>query len=283
MRYLSRKRLWSHVEITRPHNLVVAALSVWAGWWAAGGEPAAPLFFACLASALVAAAGNVINDCYDAAIDRINKPQRPIPSGRLSLQQCRIQALVLLLLAVTSASRVGQSMVGVTLVWAAALLLYSARLKTRFLWGNLVVSLVCASGFPVGAALAGSPERGLLPAVLAFCFLMGREIVKDVEDLRGDGAAGATTLARRLGASRALWVALLFFGLFAVLVPWPYWVELCDRRYLLVMGAGALPLLAWASWSMLRDSSPRNLVRVSWILKLDMFVAILGFWFGVMR
>jgi len=66
-------------------------------------------------------------------------------------------------------------------------------------------------------------------------------------------------------------------------VPWPYWAQLCNRRYLLIMLACALPLLAWASWLMMRDSSPRTLVRVSWILKIDMFVGVLGFWFGLVR
>jgi geranylgeranylglycerol-phosphate geranylgeranyltransferase len=275
--------LWNHVEITRPHNLVVAALTVLAGWWATGSGVALPLVAACLASVLVAAAGNVVNDCFDAAIDRINKPQRPIPSGRMTVRESRTYAAALALLALACAALAGPLMVTVTLAWSLALLLYSARLKTRFLWGNLTVSLVCASGFPVGAALAGDVRPGLLPAVLAFCFLMGREIVKDVEDLRGDGAAGATTLARRLGASRALQVALLFFLAFALLLPWPYWTAQVNARYLMIMLAGALPLLGWASWSMLRDSSPRNLVRVSWILKIDMFVGVLGFWFGLVR
>ena len=49
------------------------------------------------------------------------------------------------------------------------------------------------------------------------------------------------------------------------------------------MMLGALPLLAWASGSMMRDHSSRNLVRVSWILKVDMFVGVLGFWFGLVR
>jgi geranylgeranylglycerol-phosphate geranylgeranyltransferase len=185
--------------------------------------------------------------------------------------------------ALVVAALAGPLMLLVGVLWTVLLFVYSAKLKTRLLWGNLLVSSVCASGFLVGAALAGSLRAGFIPAALAFCFLMGREIVKDVEDLPGDRAVGAHTLAENLGAPRALAVALLFFVMFALLAPWPYWTQLCNRNYLVVMLLGALPLLAWASWSMMRDHSSRNLLRVSWILKVDMFVGVLGFWFGLAR
>jgi geranylgeranylglycerol-phosphate geranylgeranyltransferase len=283
MRHVTRAWLWNRFEITRPHNLAVAALTVLAGWVAAGGGDWKLLLPACLASILVAAAGNVINDCFDVRIDRINKPRRPLPSGRMTLPECRRYYAFLTALALVVAAAAGTFMLRIAVGWTLLLFLYSAFLKTRFLWGNLTVSFVCASGFPVGATLAGAPQAGILPAILSFFFLMGREIVKDVEDLRGDRAVGASTLAQHLGPRRALGVALLCFLLFAVLVPWPYWAEVCNRRYLLIMLACALPLLAWASWLMMHDSSPRNLVRVSWILKIDMFVGVLGFWLGLTR
>jgi geranylgeranylglycerol-phosphate geranylgeranyltransferase len=142
------------------------------------------------------------------------------------------------------------------------------------------VSIVSSSGFVAVAWLAGRPVACVVPAVLAFLLLMGREIVKDVEDLPGDGAHGATTLARRLGARRALGVAFVFFVLFAALAPWPYWLELCGPSYLWVMVFGVLPSLLLATFLMFRDTSPANLVRVSWILKVDMFVGALGFYLG---
>lgn len=277
------KSIWNYMEITRPHNLAVAGLTVLAGCLAAGGGTWPVLLPACVVAVLVAAAGNVINDCFDVRIDRVNKPHRPIPSGRLSVVECQRYYLVLTLMALAVSVIAGPVMLVVCMLWTGLLFLYSARLKTRLLWGNLLVSGVCASGFLVGAALVDNLRAGAIPAALAFCFLMGREIVKDVEDLPGDRAVGARTLAENLGAARALMVALVFFALFALLAPWPYWTQLCNRNYLLVMLLGALPLLAWASWSMMRDHSSRNLVRVSWILKVDMFVGVLGFYFGLAR
>ena len=272
---------WNRIEMTRPHNLAVAVLAILAGWAiAGGGTPDARLLWALAAAALVTAAGNVVNDYFDVEIDRINKPRRPIPSGRITRTESRRYAAGLTAAALACGIVCGSGMALVVIVWTVVLHLYSRDLKSRFLWGNLAVSLVSASGFVVGAWLAGAARLGVLPAGLAFLFLMGREIVKDVEDLPGDRANGARTLARCLGEKRALGVALGFFVLFACLTPSPYWFELCGPQYLLTVGLGVLPLLVLASWLMLRDTSPANLVRVSWILKIDMFVGVLGVYLG---
>jgi len=276
--------VWNRFEITRPHNLAVAAFTIVAGWAAAGGESAGrALVCAVVAGTLVAAAGNVVNDYFDADIDRINKPRRPIPSGRMTRAESRRYYSLLTLLALVAGAAAGAGVLAVTAVWSLALYVYSAALKSRCLLGNLAVAAVCSSGFVVGAGLGGAARAGLFPAALAFLLLMGREIVKDVEDLPGDRAHGATTLARRLGERRALLVALGFFVLFAALAPWPYWMQLCGRSYLLTLAFGVLPLLVLASLLMLRDTSPGNLVRVSWILKIDMFVGVIGFYLGQVR
>jgi len=273
--------LWNRVEITRPHNLAVAALTILAGWAVAGGgNPDLRLVLAIAAGTLVAAAGNVVNDYFDADIDRINKPRRPIPSGRMTRRDSWRYYWALCAPALALGAAAGLPVLGFIVVWTLCLYAYSARLKTRFLLGNLTVSAVASSGFVLGALLAGHGGAAFAPTLLAFLFLMGREIVKDVEDLPGDRACGARTLARRLGERRALHLALVFFGLFAALAPWPYEQALCGRSYMLTYAFGVIPLLGLAALLMLRDASPGNLLRVSWILKLDMFLGVLGFYFG---
>jgi geranylgeranylglycerol-phosphate geranylgeranyltransferase len=276
--------LWDRVEITRPHNLLVAGLTILVGWsLAGGGAPSLSLVLAIAAGTLVAAAGNVVNDYFDADIDRINKPRRPIPSGRMTRRQSWRYYWLLNAAVFGLALAAGPRTLAAALVWTACLYAYSAHLKTRFLLGNLMVSAVSSSGFGLGAWLAGRPATALVPACLAFLFIMGREIVKDVEDLPGDRACGARTLARRFGEQRALAVALGFFLLFAVLVPWPYWMRMFGRSYLLTYAFGVVPLLAVAMLLMLRDRSPTNLLRVSWLLKLDMLLGVIGFYLGHAR
>jgi geranylgeranylglycerol-phosphate geranylgeranyltransferase len=273
--------MWNRLEITRPHNLVVAGLTILVGWTlAGGGAPGLEVALAALAGTLVAAAGNVVNDYFDADIDRINKPRRPIPSGRMTRRESYRYAALLALAALVAAAAAGTRTLLCVGLWTACLYVYSSHLKTRFLLGNLMVSAVSSSGFGLGAWLAGRPEAAAAPALLTFLFIMGREIVKDVEDLPGDRACGARTLARRLGERRALVVAFGFFLLFAALVPWPYHLQIFGRPYLLTYLLGVVPLLAVAVLLMLRDASPANLLRVSWLLKLDMLIGVVGFYLG---
>jgi geranylgeranylglycerol-phosphate geranylgeranyltransferase len=276
--------LWDRFEMARPHNLAIAGLTVLVGWNVAGGEVLGlQLVLAAAAATVVAAAGNVVNDYFDADIDRINKPRRPIPSGRLTRRDSYIYYWLLTIIALGLAAAAGSQALAAAVVWSLCLYAYSAVLKVRPLLGNLMVAAVSSSGFVLGAVLAGRPAAALAPALLGFCFIMGREIVKDVEDLPGDSTCGARTLARTLGPRRALGVALGFFAMFALLVPWPYWLRLFDRAYLLTYALAVLPLLGLAAWLMWRDPSPGNLWRVNWLLKVDMLLGVLGFYFGASR
>jgi len=74
------------VRITRPHNAVVAGLTALLGYLIATGTLTSPSLLLAVVVVLVTAAGNVINDVYDIEIDRINRPERPIPSGEISLR-----------------------------------------------------------------------------------------------------------------------------------------------------------------------------------------------------
>src|SRR5437870_5692039 len=76
------------LRLVRAHNLVVAAAGVLAGGWIALGALATPqlLLFAAVAAVGLGAAGNAVNDVWDADADRVNRrpAERPLAAGRLS-------------------------------------------------------------------------------------------------------------------------------------------------------------------------------------------------------
>ena len=98
------------------------------------------IFFAALAASLVTAAGNVINDILDIETDRVNRPQRPIPSGYISIEAAYILYFSLVVISVLLA--MGISFPALILVVFANLLLflYSKYLKKIPLIGNLTVA-----------------------------------------------------------------------------------------------------------------------------------------------
>ena len=189
------------------------------------------LLMAAAAAAAITAAGNVYNDLRDLDVDRINRPDRPLPSGEIPGSIAAFQAL-------------GLADVGLTLAWSlgpipgwlatgvtVGLVAYSACLKHTGLGGNLLVSALGALAFPFGAIVMGSWGRSWIPAGYAFLFHLGREIIKDVEDAVGDRASRSRSLPLVLGRRRASLISAAIYLFLGVVTPIPWVLGLYGLRY----------------------------------------------------
>lgn len=271
-----RRALPAGLRLPRPLNCLITALSVAVGALAAGLLPTAPAVgWAALAAALITGAGNTLNDVADIEIDRINRPHRPLPHGDLGLRSALGLALALALAGLGLAWWQSPALGLVALGVVGGLLLYDLWLKRTALWGNLLVSLLAAAAFPFGALAAGQLGRAWIPAGLAFLFHLAREIVKDLEDMAGDGAAGARTLPLRLGAlpaSRLAAGVLLTLGIFTC---WPWVAGIYGWAYLVPV-AGVDALLVWTAWRLLRDQTALPASRLGRRLKWGMLLGLLA-------
>lgn len=144
-----------------------------------------------------------INDYWDLDKDRIDHPERPLPSGRLKPQQAWRAAVILFAWALIAAIPLGLYpfilvAVNTYLLWNYShLLLYSGIL------GNVVVSVVVASILFLGGLVAGQPFAMLYPTGFVFFYILAKEIIWDVHDAAGDRAQGIVTVANRWGDSIA--------------------------------------------------------------------------------
>ena len=202
------------IAVARPLNCAIAALSVavgalTSGLWTAGW----PLAVGSASAALITGAGNVYNDLRDQDIDHINRPERPLPSGRLSPAAARIEAMAMGTTGLLGAAGLGLAPFALALAVVAGLLVYSAWLKRLPLVGNLLVALLAAAAFPFGALIMGAWGRCAIPALFALLFHLGRELIKDAEDSEGDRARGARTLAVLLGPRGTRWAGAACFAL----------------------------------------------------------------------
>jgi geranylgeranylglycerol-phosphate geranylgeranyltransferase len=270
-------RLWASIEIARPHNMAAAMACIAAGFYIAGGSPLSLIFYPMLITGLVAGCGNMINDFFDADIDAVNKPRRPIPSGRLAPEYVKLlYAACSALVTAAAVLLLPPSMILFVLAWQVLLFLYGWKLKRFPLAGNLLVAAVGASAFLGGALVAGAPMRALFPFLFAFFFVMGRELVKEVEDIEGDRLAGARTIAVVSGAGPTLRAAALFLFICILAAPVPTLVNAYGRLYCLLMELTVVPGLLVASYTVLGSPDRAQLNRVSWILKGEMFLGILA-------
>jgi geranylgeranylglycerol-phosphate geranylgeranyltransferase len=268
-------------KLARPQNDLIVALSVLVGATVSGDiESWVKVLFACMSAFFISAGGNSINDFFDLEIDRINKPYRPLPRGEISPSSALGFSISLFLLGMILSLWVSRLSILVALAAGGILLVYSWFLKRRFLWGNLAVSSVCALAFLYGGLATSDFRLSLVPAAFALLFHLGREVLKDVEDLKGDSSAGASTVPVQLGVSFSLWMCTWIFGFLAVLTLFPYILRIFSLPYLLVAIPGVDLVLAYVIWSMWRDRSRSNLHRLSNLLKVDMLLGLAAIYAG---
>ena len=181
------------------------------GWLAAAATGAFP------AAAWLGAGGgvllnvfsNALNQIHDIEIDRINKPDRPLPAARMSAVQARLAAVLCLAGALGAAALVSPRLVAVFAAAALCTWLYSAppaRLKRHWLPAHLVMAVARGLLIPVAgwAAVAplDRPDPWAAGAVLGL-FVFGAAGTKDFDDVPGDRAHGIATLPVAFGPAAA--------------------------------------------------------------------------------
>ena len=222
--------------LPRPLNCGIAALSVLVGGITAGALwPTPGLIAAAVAAASIGGAGNAFNDLRDLEIDRINRPNRPLPAGMLSQDLAKAEAILLAVAGLVISWLLGPATGMIATCTLLLLLLYSRFLKTTTLWGNLAVALAAAAAFPYGAIAYGTLGRSWIPAGFALLFHLGREIVKDLEDVIGDGSVGARTIPLRWGPSVATWTSISIFLILMILTLIPWILDIYGTAYLAVV------------------------------------------------
>lgn len=270
------------IELVRPVNCLIVLCAVFTAAFVARGSlaPLRDVVLAGVSGMLILAGGNAINDVFDVDIDRINRPMRPLPSGRISRRLAVVEAGVLFLLGALLGGGIGRSAGGMALLAVGLLVLYSAWLKRTVLWGNLTVSALGGLAFLYGGIAAKRMSAAWVPAILAFLFHLGREILKDMEDVEGDRFAQAQTFPLRFGLRRAALLVILVYSALIVLSPVPFLLGFYRWPYLAAVLLSVDAVVAYAMRSLWKDRSPRNLVRLSGLLKADMLMGVIALVIG---
>jgi geranylgeranylglycerol-phosphate geranylgeranyltransferase len=146
-----------------------------------------------------ASAACAINDYWDVDKDRIDHPDRPLPSGQISLQQAWWAALILFGCALISAIPLGIYPFILVLVGAIVLWNYSHLLPYSGILGNLAVATIGSALIFLGSLVANRPFAMLYPAWFLFFYALAKEIIWDIHDTEGDRTEGISTIANRWG------------------------------------------------------------------------------------
>lgn len=272
------KNFW---QISRPLNVFITFLTIWiAAFISPQFRVNHKLILGSLVAALITAGANIINDIFDLEIDRINKPNRPLPSGRVSKNEAWGYFGAAYLIAIALSIFCNWAMFAIAFLIALLLIVYSSRLKRTVLWGNLTVSFASAMAFIYGALTVDDWKAGIIPAVFAFFFHFGREVVKDMQDVEGDLKNQSITFPGRYGLRRSVLLVNGIFIFLILLTFLPYILNVYGQAYLMIAVIGVDTVLLFSSILLWRKNDPQTLGKISHLLKLDMLIGLIAIYFG---
>jgi geranylgeranylglycerol-phosphate geranylgeranyltransferase len=278
-------KLGGFVRLMRPINCVMMGFAVLVGAVLASPQLLnfnwLSLVFGFLTGFLLCAAAMTINDYYDRAIDAINEPARPIPSGLVKPKEALAFVVALTAAGFVFALIVSALCLGVAVVSWVIVATYLTVGKRSGLPGNFLVSACVAIPFIYGsvAVVNAVGLNVMFFALMAFMSNTGREITKGIVDVVGDRSENVKTLAVRYGEKKAAVAASLFYVSAVALTPIPWVLDLVSVWFIPFVLATDVGLVA-CSAMLLRDYSREKARKIKKAVLLLFVVGLLAYVFG---
>jgi 4-hydroxybenzoate polyprenyltransferase len=291
----------SYTDLARPFTLVAPALGFFSGAVTAiGAAPREPwhpsILIPAITGAVMAAVfnagSNALNQIYDLEIDRINKPKRPLTSGRLTIEQAwgftAVAYAMTLVLAWLVAPGGRHECFWIVAIAIVATIVYSVpplRTKQRGMWANITIAiprgvLLKVAGWSAVKTVVGA-EPWFIGSIFGL-FLLGASTTKDFADMEGDKRGGCLTLPILYGPRRAAWMISPSFVLPFLMINVGTWMGVLTghTELLHALGLGMTLYGGYVCYLMLRR--PEDLAtdenHVSWAhMYRMMFVLQIGF------
>jgi 4-hydroxybenzoate polyprenyltransferase len=216
---------WNNLMILALMQIITAVFLVGpkSNWLQILGET--NFIFLIFSTVFIAAGGYIINDYFDIKIDLMNKPDLVVIGRQISRRNAILSHQIFnffgILLGFTISYQIGV----INILSVGALWFYSERFKRQAFIGNLLVALLTfLSVFMVGLHFGRGRRIILIYALFAFVITLIREIIKDLEDIRGDARFGCKTLPilwgfRRTKAFILILIAIFVVELFVLSIP----------------------------------------------------------------
>jgi geranylgeranylglycerol-phosphate geranylgeranyltransferase len=276
------------IRLLRPINGLMMGLAVIVGASLALAEPfstaiALKLLFGFITAFALTGASMAINDYYDYEIDKINEPNRPVPSGTVKLQECLAFAFILILIGLTASAFTNPASLMPPVIAVTSVLIsvtYVTKGKRTGLPGNFLVSACVAISFIYGSFVVDQGFlKVLLFAALAFLSNTGRELAKGIVDFEGDRVKGMRTVMVVHGPKSASILSSCFFlsAVFLSLVPWL--LKLVSIQYVPFVIVTDVGFVA-SSVMLVQDPSRKNARRVKNLALVWMLFGMISFFAG---
>ncbi len=279
------------IEILRPINDIMGSLTVIIGILNTRTNISAYLviiniILGVITYFFVAGSGMVINDIYDLEIDKINRPERPIPSGRITIKQAKIIFLTTYGIGVGLAIfhsfffNIGFLNIILAVFFGFIGWVYAKWGKKSGFLGNIIVSISFSIGLIYGAILNNSiiPPYIYYFFITSFFLLLSREVIKGCEDIEGDKEQNVKTLAIRIGLKKSAIIAVVFSLTAIIFFILPYFTPIINPILFLISIIFGLVDVGYAVLLMISSKlTKESFKKISLLLKIGAFLGLIAF------
>ena len=278
------KIIYHHIKLLRPLNVMTSGLAIIIATAILDelNNHHVLLITTCIVM-LYTAASNALNDALDYEIDLINRPERPIPLGYVSIQSALIMSFLLFAFGAALCLQLPDMAIVIGVFISIPLMVtYSTKLKRQYLIGNMVVSFLLGASFLFVGASHEMISPMLIPMLLAFGLTFLREIIKDVADMEGDLSLGLKTFPIISGmhsSRRVIILSCLLVGFFSLV---PYLIGIYGPGYLLLLLIGVEIPLAIIVFIFFKNPSISSAIFSARLLKFSTLMGLLSIYFGTL-
>ena len=265
-----------YFRITRPVNgtmgLLATFLSAFIGNAVFYKSYLIQVILAAVVVFLVTSGGNVLNDILDADTDKINHPGRPIASGSISPRNASYYFFLLFALPVAVAGLFLPFVsLLIVLVAEALLVTYELRTKGSGLAGNVSISILVGLIFIFGGTVVNSVLRMVLLFLMASLATVSRELIKDIEDIKGD--VGRTTFPKRYGIDAAYYLSFACIVVAISISYLPYHLGIFSYAYLIPVAVADAVFVFSAAVARSKPTVGQRLSKIAMIIGLVAFAS----------
>ncbi len=276
-----RSKVVTVSDLIKPELPFAAGVCVIAGEvLALGGLPdPASAILGFLAGFFVSGSAMVSNDYFDQEVDMINRPDRPLPSGRATVREVVILTAILSFFGLLAAAFLGLPALILTLITWVVGLSYNWSFKSSSLPGNMMVAFSVSVTFVFGGVAVGNLNSLVLTfGVLAFIFDLSEEIINGALDAKGDEKRGSRSIAIRYGRRTAIRSAGVLFASFIVISFIPFVAGWLGIVYLIMVSCVDIAVIILFSKLKIkigRMEEERRIVRFLYITMLHFIISFL--------
>ncbi len=276
------KKILAIIKICRPVNIFITFLVVIVSSIICSDQffISEKIIYAAISASLILASGNIINDIFDFKIDSINKPFRPLPSNDLSISNAIILYIILTAFGIILSHLISPTAFLIAISTVLILLFYSYILKRIPIFGNISVAVCTGLAFIYGGVAVNNWEAAIIPAIFGFLVNLIREIVKDVEDLKGDIENKVTTFPAKFGLKITRTILVVLIIVLIVATFYPFISELYTIEYFLAVLFTVDLIMIFILKKLFLENYNYKIVQISNLLKVSMVLGLIAIYLG---